>query len=197
MNLTHTTHAGYIRQDDVYTDENGVNYTVCQDIDAEDPRSWLSHEEAALIVINADRNTRTDNINDYDDNPAIDDLLQAMERDDIDNPSDITTAWWNNWKKSLAERNTPYDVDMIACYGYDRSTWFTIIAAVKEGYGSARSNVDTFVAWARGDVWVVSPDHPDYDTLCGIYADDPESAVKHYIENYIPEAESTQLETLF
>ena len=39
MNLTHTTHAGYIRQDDVYTDENGVNYTVGQDTDAEDPRS--------------------------------------------------------------------------------------------------------------------------------------------------------------
>lgn len=68
MILEHTTHAGYIRQDDVYTDENGVNYTVCQDTDAEDPRSWLSHEEAALVVINADRNTRTDNIDDYDDN---------------------------------------------------------------------------------------------------------------------------------
>ena len=67
MNLTHTTHAGYIRQDDVYTDENGVNYTVCQDTDAEDPGSWLSHEEAAIVVINADRNTRTDNIDDYDD----------------------------------------------------------------------------------------------------------------------------------
>ena len=40
------------------------------------------------------------------------------------------------------------------------------------------------------------PDHPDYDTLCGIYADDAESAVKHYIENYIPH-EPPQLETLF
>lgn len=196
MILEHTTHAGYIRQDDVYTDENGVNYTVCQDTDAEDPRSWLSHEEAALVVINADRNTRTDNIDDYDDNPAIDDLLQAMERDDIDDPSDITTQWWNNWKKSLAKRNTPYDVDMIACHGYDQSTWFTVIAAVKDGYGSARDNVDTFAAWALGDVWIVSPDHPDYDTLCGIYADDPESAVKHYIGNYIPH-EPPQLETLF
>lgn len=196
MILEHTTQAGYIRQDDVYTDENGVNYTVCQDTDAEDPRSWLSHEEAALVVINADRNTRTDNINNYDDNPAIYDLLQAMERDDIDDTSDITTTWWNDWKKSLAERNIPYDVDMIACHGYDQSTWFTVIAAVKEGYGSARNNVDTFAAWARGDVWVVSPDHPDYDTLYGIYADDPESAVKHYIENYIPH-EPPQLETLF
>ena len=196
MNLTHTTHAGYIRQDNVCTDENGVNYTVGQDTDAEDPRSWLSHEEAAIVVINADRNTRTDNINDYDNNPAIDDLLQAMERDDIDDPSDITTQWWNDWKKSLAKRNIPYDVDMVACHGYDQSTWFTVIAAVKEGYGSARNNVDTFVAWARGDVWVVSPDHPDYDTLYGIYADDPESAVKHYIENYIPH-ELPQLETLF
>ena len=196
MILEHTTHAGYIRQDDVYTDENGVNYPVSQDTDAEDPRAWLTHEEAALVVINADRNTRTDDINDYDDNPAIDDLLRAMERDDIDDPSDITTAWWNNWKKSLAERNIPYDVDMIACHGYDQSTWFTVIAAVKEGYGFARDNVDTFAAWARGDVWVVSPDHPDYDTLCDTYADDPESVVKHYIENYIPH-EPPQLETLF
>lgn len=71
MILEHTTHAGYIRQDDVYTDENGVNYTVCQDTNAGDPRSWLSHEEAAIVAINADRNTRTDNIDDYDDNPAI------------------------------------------------------------------------------------------------------------------------------
>lgn len=28
MNLTHTTHAGYIRQDDVYTDENGVKHYI-------------------------------------------------------------------------------------------------------------------------------------------------------------------------
>ena len=196
MNLTHTTHAGYIRQDDVYTDENGVNYTVRQDIDSGDPRSWIPNKNVAIVVINADRNTRTDNINDYDDNPAIDDLLQAMERDEIDDPSDITTQWWNDWKKSLAKRNIPYDVDMIACHGYGQSTWFTVIAAAKEGYGSARGNIDTFVAWARGDVWMVSPDHPDYDTLCGIYADDPESAVKHYIENYIPH-ELPQLETLF
>lgn len=85
MILEHTTHAGYIRQDDVYTDENGVNYTVSQ---------------------------------------------------------------------------------------------------------------DTFAAWAQGRMWIVSPDRPDYDTLCGIYADDPESAVKYYIENYIPH-EPPQLETLF
>ena len=85
MILEHTTHAGYIRQDDVYTDENGVNYTV------------------------------------YPDTP---------------------------------------------------------------------------VAWARGYMWVVSPDHPNYDTLAGIYADDPENAVKHYIENHIPR-ELPQLETLF
>lgn len=93
MNLTHTTHAGYIRQNDVYTDENGVNYTVCQDTNAGDPRSWLSHEEAAIVVINADRNTQTDNINDYDDNPVINDFLQDMEKYDIDDPSDISTEW--------------------------------------------------------------------------------------------------------
>lgn len=197
MNLTHTTYAGYIRQDDVYTDENGVNYTVCQDTDAEDPRSWIPNKDVAVIVINADRNTRTDDINDYDDNPAIDDLLQAMKRDNIDDPSDITTQWWNDWKKSLAKRNIPYDVEMVACHGYSQSTWFTVIAAAKEGYGSARSNVDTFTTWANGDVWIVSSDHPEYDTLCGIYADDAEAAVKHYIENYIPKAEPPQSETLF
>lgn len=168
MILKHTTHAGYIRQDDVYTDPNGVNYTVYQDTDADDPRSWLTHEEAALVVINADRNTRTDDINDYNDNPVINDLLQAMEK---------------------------HDIEMMTIHT-SQSSWFTIIAAVKEGYGSARDNIDTFAAWARGDVWIVSPDHPDYDTLCGIYADDPESAVKYYIKDYIPH-EPPQLETLF
>lgn len=46
MILEHTTHAGYIRPDDVYTDENGVNYTVSQDTDAEDPRAWLTREKS-------------------------------------------------------------------------------------------------------------------------------------------------------
>lgn len=196
MNLTHITHAGYIRQDDVYTDENGVNYTVCQDTCAEDPRSWLTHEKAALIVINADRNTRTDDINDYDDNPVINNLLQAMEEHDVDDTSDISTEWWEGWIHNAKLDHPSYDIEMMTIHT-SQSNWFTVIAAVKEGYGSARDNIDTFVAWARGDVWIVSPDHPDYDTLCGIYADDAEAAVKHYIENYVPKAEPPQTETLF
>ena len=195
MILEHTTHAGYIRQDDVYTDPNGVNYTVYQDTDADDPRSWLTHEEAALVVINADRNTRTDNINDYDDNPVIDDLLQAMEKYDIDDPSGISSEWLEEWIHNTKRDHSSYDIEMMTIHT-SQSSWFTVIAAVKEGYGSARDNIDTFAAWARGDVWVVSPDHPDYDTLCGIYADDPESAVKYYIKDYIPH-EPPQLETLF
>lgn len=195
MILEHTTHAGYIRQDDVYTDSNGVNYTVYQDTDADDPRSWLTHEEAALVAINADRNTRTDDINDYNDNPVINDLLQAMEKHDIDDPSDINSAWLEEWIHNAKLNHPSYDIEMMTIHT-SQSSWFTIIAAVKEGYGSARDNIDTFAAWARGDVWVVSPDHPDYDTLYGIYADDPESAVKYYIEDYIPH-EPPQLETLF
>lgn len=184
MTLTHTQQSGYIRLDDVYTDDDGVEYTVYQDIDAEDPRTWLTHEEAALVVIDADRHTQTDNINDYDDNPVINDLLRAMKRDGIE-PGDITTKWWNAYVNSLAERQLPYDVVMTTCHT-SQSSWFTVIAAVKDGYGSAMGHIDVFETWARGDVWVVSPDHPDYDTLCGIYADDPESAVEEYIDNYRP-----------
>lgn len=195
MILEHTTHAGYIRQDDVYTDPNGVNYTVYQDTDAEDPRSWLTHEEAALVVINADRNTRTDNIDDYDDNPVINDLLQVMEEHAIDDPSAISSEWLEEWIHNTKSDHPSYDIEMMTIHT-SQSSWFTIIAAVKEGYGSARDNIDTFAAWARGDVWIVSPDHPDCDTLCGIYADDPESAVKYYIKDYIPH-EPPQLETLF
>lgn len=192
MTLTHTQQSGYIRLDDVYTDDDGVEYTVYTDIDAEDPRTWLTHEEAALVVIDADRHTQTDNINDYDDNPVIDDLLRTMERNDIE-PGDITPKWWDTYVDSLTERQLPYDVVMTTCHT-SQSSWFTVIAAVKDGYGSAMGHIDTFETWARGDVWVVSPDHPDYDTLCGIYADDPESAVEEYIDNYRP----TQLQlTLF
>ena len=183
MTLTHTQQSGYIRLDDVYTDGDGVEYTVYQDTDAEDPRSWLTHEEAALVVINADRHTQTDNINDYDDNPVINDLLSAMEQAEIDDPRDINPEWLDAYIGSLAERNFLYDVVMTTCHT-SQSSWFTVIAAVKDGYGSAIGHIDTFETWARGDVWVVSPDHPDYDTLCGIYADDPESAVEEYIDNY-------------
>lgn len=184
MTLTHTQQSGYIRLDDVYTDDDVVEYTVYPDIDAEDPRTWLTHEEAALVVIDADRHTQTDNINDYDDNPVIDDLLRTMERNDIE-PGDITPKWWDAYVDSLAERQLPYDVVMTTCHT-SQSSWFTVIAAVKDGYGSAMGHIDTFETWARGDVWVVSPDHPDYDTLCGIYADGPESAVEEYIDNYRP-----------
>lgn len=185
MTLTHTQNAGYIRLDDVYTDDDGVEYTVYQDIDADNPRTWLSHEEAALVVINADRHTQTDNIYDYIDNPVINDLLRAMEQAEIDDPRDINPEWLDAYIGSLAERNFPYDVVMTTCHT-SQSSWFTIIAAVKDGYGSAMGHIDTFETWARGDVWVVSPDHPDYDTLCGIYADSPESAVEEYIEDYRP-----------
>ena len=192
MTLTHTQQSGYIRLDDVYTDDDGVEYTVYPDIDAEDPRTWLTHEEAALVVIDADRHTQTDNINDYDDNPVIDDLLRTMERNDIE-PGDITPKWWDAYVDSLAERQLPYDVVMTTCHT-SQSSWFTVIAAVKDGYGSAMGHIDIFETWARGDVWVVSPDHPDYDTFCGIYADSPESAVEEYIDSYRP----TQLQlTIF
>lgn len=185
MALTHTQQSGYIRLDDVYADSDGVEYTVYQDIDAEDPRSRLTHEEAALVVINADRHTQTDNIYDYTDNPVINDLLHAMEQDDIDDPRDITPDWWDEYIRSLTEHHVPYDVVMTTCHT-SQSSWFTVIAAVKDGYGSAMGHIDTFETWARGDVWVVSPDHPDYDTLCGIYADSPEDAVEQYIEDYRP-----------
>lgn len=192
MTLTHTQQSGYIRLDDVYTDDDGVEYTVYPDTDAEDPRTWLTHEEAALVVIDADRHTQTDNINDYDDNPVIDDLLRTMERNDIE-PGDITPKWWDAYVDSLAERQLPYDVVTTTC-DTSQSSWFTVIAAVKDGYGSAMDHIDTFETWARGDVWVVSPDHPDYDTFCSIYADSPESAVEEYIDSYRP----TQLQlTLF
>lgn len=192
MTLTHTQQSCYIRLDDVYTDDDGVEYTVYPDIDAEDPRTWLTHEEAALVVIDADRHTQTDNINDYDDNPVIDDLLRTMERNDIE-PGDITPKWWDAYVDSLAERQLPYDVVMTTCHT-SQSSWFTVIAAVKDGYGSAMGHIDIFETWARGDAWVVSPDHPDYDTFCGIYADSPESAVEEYIDSYRP----TQLQlTLF
>ena len=184
MTLTHTQQSGYIRLDDVYTDDDGVEYTVYQDTDAKDPRTRLTHEKAALVVIDADRHTQTDNIDDYDDNPVINDLLRAMKRDDIEQ-GDITPKWWNAYVDSLAERHLPYDVVMTTRHT-SQSSWFTIIAAVKDGYGSAMGRIDTFETWARGDVWVVSPDHPDYDTLCGIYADSPESAVEEYIGNYRP-----------
>lgn len=185
MTLTHTQQSDYIRLDDVYTDGNGVEYTVYPDIDAEDPRTWLSHEEAVLVVINANRHTQTDNIYDYDDNPVIDDLLRTMEQAEIDDLRDINPEWLDAYIGSLAKRQLPYDVVMTTCHT-SQSNWFTVIAAVKDGYGSAMGHIDTFETWARGNVWVVSPDHPDYETLCGIYADDPESAVEEYIDNYRP-----------
>ncbi len=45
-----------IRQDDVYTDENGVNYTVSKARRHQGSQVVALHEEAAIVVIN-DRNT--------------------------------------------------------------------------------------------------------------------------------------------
>lgn len=69
MTLIRTTQAGYVYRPDVYTDEHGRSFAVYPDTDAEDPRTWSAIEEAALVVIDGDRNTCIDTLCDYQETP--------------------------------------------------------------------------------------------------------------------------------
>lgn len=95
--------------------------------------------------------------------------------------------------------------------GHSQSDWQHLFVAVtEEGYGNAEGWAEEWAQWARGDVFGVCPEryipceHPetchgdeedhwvrvndqgvDFDNLWGIYADDAEEAVKHFVENYL------------
>lgn len=182
MTLIHTTQAGYIYQPDVYTDEHGRRFIVQPDTDAEDPRSWVKPSEVAIVVIDADRHTRTDSLCDYDSNPAIALFIEMLDENESDDPLSIDL---DTWRKALAERNIDYDVTIETCHGYSQSDWFTVLAAAASGYGEAQGWVSDYRMWAFGDVWRVAPDYDtDDEPLSGIYADSPEEAVRYYITDY-------------
>lgn len=186
MTLTHTAQAGYTYHPDVYTDEHERSFAVYPDTDSEDPRTWFTVNELAIIVINGDRNTHIDTLTDYKDNPAIACFIELLDELDTDDPYDVSI---DVWRAALHEQNLNYDVALTTCQGYSQSDWFTALVAVKDEYGTAENYVDTYRMWAFGDVWTVVPVDPEPGSegpLSGIYADDPESAVIEYINYMTP-----------
>lgn len=98
------------------------------------------------------------------------------------------------WTREQAEER----IDTYSARGYSQSDWWDILAIDPNGY--AECCAQTWEQWARGDVYVVMSEtrtpcdidgcHGDDDAhwepgdACGgIYADDAEEAVAHYLQS--------------
>ncbi|HEU5223129.1 MAG TPA: hypothetical protein VFU07_05535 [Candidatus Lumbricidophila sp.] len=167
---------------DMFEDEaTGITFSVEQDSCPEDPRDEVEAEHACVFVFNAPRGNC--------DREAPDNIAaQAFQRyfAEFDDAKSFELT-----KRYLAAfwPDEHFDLAMKTIRGYSQGDWMDVFAAIEPGYGTAESHIDQYRMWAFGDVWTVVPDgDTDLDALSGIYADDPEDAVKHYINEYLPKA---------
>lgn len=177
MSLTHTP-AYTSSHPDRFEDENtGWGYSVLQDIDAEDPRSWIEPEHAALWAYNQPRLAHSVAADKPSGNVAINVFARYVDEHDEQTALELTRRYLAAFHP---EEKIRIAIETIT--GYSQGDWLGMVAAVAEGYGTPESHIDTFRQWAFGDVWIVIPDGKP--GLSGIYAEDAEEAVKYYRENY-------------
>lgn len=183
MTLIHTPAHSISIPDRIEDDVTGTGFDVWNDTDADDPRTRIPDEHAALYVYNGPRGNK-------DSEVPENVVAQAFARFNETLPSDAhafaaTVRWLNVFHPDLK-----VDAEMRTIRGYSQGDWADVFAVVAEGYGTAESHIDEYRMWCFGDVWVVDPD--DDDSLSGIYADSAEDAVKFYLENHAPQATTTE-----
>lgn len=176
MTITHTPAHTISVPDRLDDDVTGAGYSIFQDDSAEDPRTWVDDEHAAVYTFRAPHGA-TDEV---PENIAA----QAFAR------------YWQETGDAerslvLARRymlafhpEAKYAMAVETVRGYSQSDWWDVFAAVEEGHGSPDGHIGTFKTWAVGDVWIVSEDGGD--SLSGIYADDIEAALQVFLEQFAP-----------
>jgi hypothetical protein len=160
---------------DRFEDEtSGVGYEVFQDTDATDPRTEIDDEHVAIYAYREPRQG-------YGFPEAPENIAaQAFHRflDYFDDKVAFAVT-----KRYLAIFRPELKLDLAygTVRGYSQSDWIDVFVAAGEGYGTAASHMEIYRMWAFGDVWGVDPD--EGEALGGIYADDPEDAVRVYLEH--------------
>jgi len=168
MTLVHTP-AHIIEYPDMWVDrDTDTSYVVSQDVDAEDPRTWIDDKYSAIYVYcSRDPQLIPENIA----CEAFDRFYQHAGADERTALA-LTRRWLNIWHPS-----TPYHLDI--GHIHVNSEQYRVFAAVAPGYGTPNSEIEIYRQWAAGEVWTVAT---DTDSLSGIYADSPEQALAEYRE---------------
>lgn len=180
MSLKHTP-AHNTHHPDTFIDEScGWEYSVRQDIDAEDPRTWQSLRVASVHPFNTPRNdSSTAAAADLRENPATYAFARFYEQSsDAERSLADTRRYLATFHPELT-----YDLAVTTIRGYSQGDWQDVFAAVLDGYGTAADHTEQYRQWLYGDVWIVTSHQRGY-SISGIYADDAEEAVKHFRNSY-------------
>lgn len=184
MTLVHTAAHSVSMPDRFEDDETGVGFDVFQDTDADDPRTWVPDEHAAIYVYNGPRGHKDSEV---PDNVVVQAFARFNETLPSDDHAFAATVRWLN----IFHPDRKVDLVMQTIRGYSQGDWQDVFAVVGDGYGTAESHISQFRMWAYGDVWVVNPDQGD--AVGGIYADDPDEALKQFVDEHPAEPTSDEV----
>lgn len=181
MTLAHTPAHHISYPDRFENEETGWGYSVLHDINAEDPRTWIRPEMAALWAFNEPRLSHSVAAEKPEGNIAIDAFAYFLDTYDAEAALEITRRYLAIYHP---EKKTTLATATIR--GYAQGDWLEVIAASSKGYGTPQDHIETFRQWAFGDVWVVIPD--GWPGINGIYAEHAEAALEYFRENFEEES---------
>lgn len=183
MNLVHTP-AHTTTTPDYFQDpvtERG--YTVCHDLDAEDPRTCIENEHVALWAFNEPRLRNSTAATKPEGNVAIDAFARYWEASSEEEAALAMTRRY----LAIFHPEDEFEIETNHITGYSQGDWLDVVAASKKGYGLPEGHIEDFRRWAFGDIWIVIPD--DGPGISNIAADDAEEAVaffrKHHEDTHL------------
>jgi hypothetical protein len=185
--LTHTPAHTTSHPDRFENEGSGWGYSVLQDTDAEDPRTWNQVEDVALWAYREPTLSRSIAASKPAGNLVIDAFARFYEHFDAETALTATRRYL-----AIFHPGEKFAVRISTITGYAQGDWLEMVAAVREGHGSCEGHLENFRRWAFGDVWVVLPD--GRPGIRGIYADDAEDALAYFRENFEDEGQSPETE---
>jgi len=175
--FTHTPAHSHCVPDTFEIDGVEVIYEVRQDLDAEDPRTWIEDAHAAVYTYSGPHGHRDE----IPDNPVAEAFAHFYKIFDDQKALAATKRWLALFHPEIEKA---VDLEIATVRGYSQSDWRDVFAVVSEGYGTAADHIDEFRMWAFGDVWTVEA--IPGDSLSGIYADDAEEAFEQFLADNPP-----------
>lgn len=174
MTLTHSPAHTTSYPDRFENEETGWVYSVRHDLNAEDPRTYISDEHVAIHAIRVPPQDRIE--------PAPANVAsRAFDRFELERSTENALGMTRRYLTAFHPEVT-YQLSLQVINGYSQSDWRELFIAVREGHGTPDAHAETFRQWLFGDVWTVIPD--DKPGIHGIYADDPEDALAYFRENF-------------
>lgn len=185
MTLTHIPAHHTSHPDRFENKETGWGYSVLPDDTAEDPRSWIRSEAAALWAYREPHLSHSVAAVKPEGNIAIDAFARFYDQHDAQTSLELTRRWLR-----VFHPDKKIQVETQHITGYSQGDWLDMVAAVAEGAGTPLGHLETFRQWAFGDVWIVIPDGKA--GIRGIYAESAEDALKYFRENFEDEVPHPQ-----